>query len=154
MKLNPRNRFLFILSRFFMATAAFANWMQVSFGAPVTWDTVGGDAAVTGGAGTWNTALTNWTTDGGTTNVAWVNGNNDTAVFGGTGGVVNAGVAVTANGMTFDVAGYSLTGSPITLAGGTPTITANADAAVANILTGAGLTTAGTGVLTLTGVNT
>jgi fibronectin-binding autotransporter adhesin len=154
MKSNPRNSFLFILRRFFVATSAFVGWMQVSFGAPVTWDTVPSDSAVTGGAGTWNTAATTWTTDAGATNVAWVNANNDTAIFGGTGGAVALGAAITANGMTFDGTGYTVSGNTLTLAGTTPTITANVDAAVSSVLSGAaGLVKDGAGVLTLTGAN-
>jgi autotransporter-associated beta strand protein len=154
MKANPRNRFLFILRRFLVVTSAFASWMQISFGAPVSWDTVANDAAITGGGGTWDTTANNWTTNGGATNVAWVNGNNDTAVFGDAGGGVAVGTAITANGMIFDGTGYAVSGNTITLAGTTPTITANADAAVSSVLSGAaGLVKDGAGVLTLTGAN-
>jgi fibronectin-binding autotransporter adhesin len=117
---------------------------------PVTWDTVSGDAGVTGGAGAWDTTLTNWTTDSGATNIAWVNANNDTAVFGGSAGTVTLGTAITVGGLTFnDNAGYLITGNTLTfgLAGN---ITANVDATIASALAGNVLITkVGAGKLTL-----
>ena len=44
---------------------------------------------------------------------------------------------MTANGLTFNTTGYNLTGSTITLAGATPTITTNAaSATIGSILGG------------------
>jgi len=128
----------------------------------LTWDTspgtVGaGDSSITGGTGTWNTttALGNWTADGGANNIAWVNANNDGAIFGGTAGTVTV-TSVTANSLTFNTtAGYIVTGSTITLAGTTPTITANVDAKISSVLAGTlGLVKSGAGTLTLSAANT
>lgn len=159
MKTNRTNIFLGMLRRFLATSSIVMSFFGLAQAADITWDvtpgTVGaGDSAITGGSGTWDVTNGNWTTDGGANNVAWVNANNDVAVFGGTGGTVALGAAITANGMTFGVTGYALTGSAITLAGTTPTITATADASIANIISGsAGLVKAGDGKLTLTGAN-
>ncbi|MFD0895112.1 autotransporter-associated beta strand repeat-containing protein [Luteolibacter ambystomatis] len=142
---------------FFSGTASAAN---------VTWDiapgTVGpGDSAITGGAGTWDVTNGNWTLDAGANNLAWVNANNDTAIFGGSVGTVTLGAPITANGLTFNVSGYTIAGtSPniLTLAGTTPTVTvtnSGESAIISAIIAGtAGLTKAGAGTLTLSGTNT
>jgi autotransporter-associated beta strand protein len=96
----------------------------------------------------WDTSTLNW---GG---VAWSNGND--AVFAGTGEGV-AVTTVTAHNVDFNSTGYSLTGSTITLNGSTPTLTTGTgvSASILSVLGGsAGMTKAGTGLLTLRGVNT
>lgn len=108
----------------------------------------------------WNTTPTNtpWYDSINDTFLAWPNTSADIAIFGGgssgTAGSVTVGT-VTANGIIFNTpnaGSYTLTGGTITLAGTTPTLTANADATINSILAGAdGLTKNGTGNLTLGG---
>ena len=50
------------------------------------------------------------------TDVAWNNANGDTAVFQGTAGTVTIASAVTASGIGFETASYTLSGGSITLA--------------------------------------
>jgi autotransporter-associated beta strand protein len=103
----------------------------------------------------WDNATANWANaTGGPYNVPWSSGND--AVFEGSGGSVNVN-AVSVGKMTFNAAGYSLTGSTVTLAGSTPTITSGQgiSAAISSVLAGAdGMTKAGSGMLVLTGANT
>lgn len=75
----------------------------------------------TGSAGSlWNTSTASW--DAGSGPTAWVNGNN--AIFGSTGvGTVTAS-SVSAASIQFNANGYTITGSGVTLAGGSPTISA------------------------------
>jgi autotransporter-associated beta strand protein len=98
---------------------------------------------------TWDTATTaNWT---GST---WTAGG--AAVFDatGVGGVTIASGGVSANSLTFNAAGYTIGGDPLTLTGAAG-ITAHADAVVSAALTGsAGLTKNGAGTLTLSGTST
>lgn len=60
-----------------------------------------------GDSGTWNTSSLNWWN--GTANVAWPNGGQ--AIFDGTPGTVSIGSNVTASKLTFNVPGYVVTGS-------------------------------------------
>jgi fibronectin-binding autotransporter adhesin len=137
--------------------AALLAMQAPAWGADKNWD--GNSSAVgPGGDGTWNTTLLNWSgsTDGisGPYSI-WNNGALDTAIFGGTAGTVTLGVPVTANRLTFNVHNYILNGGTLTLAGTTPTIDGAGNATISSILSGtAGLTKAGAGSLTLTGVNT
>ena len=74
-----------------------------------------GNATSAGGAGNWNTTLTNWDpSPSGSAFSAW--NSIHTANFGGTAGAVAVGAGITANGLTFSAVGYSFTGSAITLA--------------------------------------
>jgi len=114
------------------------------------WDTVAGDgAAITGGPGTWLTAVGNWNT--GTSDTNWADW--AVAVFGGvSGGTVTLGGPVTVSGLRFDTEGYALVSNVLTLAGAT--LTANASATISSQLAGSsGLTKSGTNALTLTGRN-
>lgn len=128
--------------------------------ADVTWDTApgavgAGNGTITGGTGTWDTTTGNWTTDAGANNVAWVNANNDKAIFGGTGDTVTLGTAITAGGLQFDVAGYTLSGSTLTLAG-TPgiSVASGATATINSIVDGtADLAKSGDGILVLGSAN-
>lgn len=135
-----------------------------SFASSLTWDNSGANptAPTDGTSSLWDTTATVWSD--GSTDAAWVNANNDIAVFGsnnGTAGTVNLGSAITANGITFNAAtsgNYTIApGSgpyALTLAGTTPTITANVDATISSVITGsAGFTKKGSGVLTLSGTN-
>lgn len=127
--------------------------------ATLTWDSSGANPAnPTDGSGTWSTGSALWSN--GVTDSVWSNAGNDIAVFGnanGAAGTVTLGSAVTAGGITFNAAGsgnYLITSGTITLAGTTPTITTNVNATISSGLTGsAGLTKAGAGTLTLSGVN-
>ena len=137
-------------------SAAFSLIGQAS-AANLTWDIFGAgpsDGLITGGAGTWDTTVTNWTSDGGANNIAWNNANNDTAVFGGTGGAVTLGTGVTVGGLTFNSNTYSFlpAGNVITFAGATPTITSASGVSttiVAGIAGSGGLTKAGAGTTIL-----
>lgn len=130
--------------------------------AVLTWDITPSDNLVTGGAGDWNLVNTRWTADNGTTNVAWpaASSGDDDAVFGGAGGAVNIDAAgITANDITFNVAGYTLGGGGILLDGATNVLTAtpnsNNAATISSALSGtAGFTKTGPGTLTVSGANT
>jgi autotransporter-associated beta strand protein len=161
MKSNRTNRFLGLLGRFFTASAIVMSFFGLAQAGNLYWDggttdvADPGDGTSFGGLGTWNATLKNW--DNGATHQAWANATTDTAIFGGaTSGVVTLGSAVTANGLTFNTAGYTVSGAnTLTLAGTTPTITANADATISSVVAGTvGLAKAGTGILTLSGANT
>src|SRR5690606_10891062 len=83
----------------------------------------------------------------------------DDAIFGGTAGTVTVGSPITVHNLTFNTAGYALTGGTLTLGGISPTITTNTNAAgvttIGSVISGsAGLAKAGTGSLRLSGANT
>ncbi len=96
----------------------------------------------------WNTTSLNWTSP-----TTWADGND--ATFGATGvGTVTLGSAVTAHNVTINTAGYTIAGggNALTLAGTTPTITANANSTIASIISGIdGLTVQGSSELRLWG---
>jgi autotransporter-associated beta strand protein len=103
--------------------------------------------------------------DGGATNVGWTQGNNRalfTSGLSGSPGTIALGEAISAGGLVFDLAGYTIAGgaNALTLDLGdntTPSIVTNADATITAILAGNdGFRKDGTGQLTLTGsaVNT
>ena len=98
----------------------------------------------------WDTTSLNW---GG---VTWKNATTNSAVFSATGvGTIALSSPITNNAITFNNTGYTINGNTITLGGTTPTITANNNAAINSVIAGTvGLTKAGTGTLTLGGVNT
>ena len=120
------------------------------------WDPNG--AAGFGGTSNWNTTNAYWNTGGGT-NVPWpMTGTANVALFGGTAGTVTVNSAVSANGLTFTTAGYTIAGSsPLTLNGTSPTFNTSGNNDTfglgANELFLAGGTStivkAGAGVLTL-----
>jgi fibronectin-binding autotransporter adhesin len=123
--------------------------------ATLYWDPTGTLSSSGNGSGAWDTNTTaNW----------WISGSSDTtwtdttgtdmAVFGGTAGAYTVTVAGndTANAITFNATGYTLTGGALTLAGTTPTITANAAATINSAISVSGtggLTKVGSGALTL-----
>jgi autotransporter-associated beta strand protein len=104
--------------------------------------------------GNWDSTSLNWLNAGNPTN--WNNTTPDAADFGATGvGTVNLNEAITAASITFDTAGYTIAGNTLTLGGVSPSITNNASATISSVLAGtAGLTKAGAGTLTLSGINT
>jgi len=138
----------------FRSLAVFAALVVAASAGNVTWDIAGGDSAVTGGSGNWNSVSNNWTADGGATNVAWNNSNNDTAVFGGTAGTVTLAGGMTVGGLTFnDNPNYDLTGGALTF-GAAGAITSNVNAGIASVIAGGvALIKAGTGTLTLSNAN-
>jgi len=148
----------------FGALAALTTFtLFMSFGhvqaASLAWDGNGNTAPnPAGGTGTWdvNTSLNFWD---GTTNVVWpASGTSNDAVFDTTAGTVTLATGgVTAHNLAFNLTGYTLTGTTLTLNGATPTITtaAGVTATVNSVVAGsAGLTKAGVGTLTLGGTNT
>lgn len=123
----------------------------------LSWD--GADTSTTGaqgGAGTWDTTTANWWN--GSTNVLWPTaGTNNDAVFGGTAGAVTvAAGGVTANDLTFDTTGYTLSGGTITLNGATPTLSAGSGISAtisSTIASTTGVTKTGAGTVALSGNN-
>ncbi|WP_165357412.1 autotransporter-associated beta strand repeat-containing protein, partial [Sphingosinicella sp. CPCC 101087] len=113
-----------------------------------------------GGAGTWDTTSLRWSTDGNGTgglyDRPWQNAQLDNAIFAGTAGIVNLSVPITVHNITFDSANYTLTGNTLTLAGSTPTINVSTGTStISSVIAGTqGLTKAGAGTLSLTGVST
>ncbi|MCX6927800.1 MAG: autotransporter-associated beta strand repeat-containing protein, partial [Verrucomicrobia bacterium] len=97
----------------------------------------------------WDTTSANWS---GT--ALWNNATSDSAVFGATGvGTVTLGEPITVGNITFDAAGYLISGDTLTLSNST--ITATAAAEISSVLAGTnGLAKAGADVLTLSGANT
>lgn len=75
-----------------------------------------GNGVSAGGAGTWNTTLTNWDQGSGLAPVAWVNANNDNAIFGGTSTAaktitIASGVTVQVNTLIVSQTGYTFGGA-------------------------------------------
>jgi autotransporter-associated beta strand protein len=96
----------------------------------------------------WDTATANWS------GAAWTNG--DDALFGGTGvGTVSLGSGITANSLTFNTAGYTISGGALTLTGAASVMTNDSWAWISSVISGSnGLVISGTGTLYLTGANT
>ena len=80
-----------------------------------------------GGTGAWNTTSLFWKLSGTSGDVAWPNTTANTADFSGTAGTVTLGSAITAGGLIFDTAGYTVATSTFALTLGTNGITANPD---------------------------
>ncbi len=108
------------------------------------------------GDGTWDTTSQIWGTasEGPYTAATWNNGTPDSAIFEDTAGTVTLAEPITASGLQFDTAGYTITGDTLTFGAAGP-ITTNANATIESVLAGsAGITKTGTGTLTLSGTNT
>lgn len=119
----------------------------------LTWDADGRANGVYGGNGAWNSKNALWEQDGKITQ--WGNQAGLEAVFTGNAGTVRITKDVTAGSLTFDTAGYLVSGKTLTLSGAAPTITANANATISATLAGtSGLAKYGSGTLTLSGSNT
>jgi fibronectin-binding autotransporter adhesin len=118
-----------------------------------TWNgsTTGGAA---GASDIWDTGTANWTGAGTT----WPSsGTANEAVFDGTAGTVTVEAGgVTANKLTFNTTGYTISGGNLTMNGTTPTFAIGSDSAIINsVIAGSGgLTKTGAGMLTLTSLNT
>jgi fibronectin-binding autotransporter adhesin len=110
---------------------------------------------VLGGTGDWNTTTANWNTG---PQVVWPSsGTANEAVFDGTAGTVTVQAGgVTANKLTFNTTGYTISGGSLTMNGTTPTFAIGSGSAIINsvIAGSAGFTKSGSGTLTLNGVNT
>ena len=110
------------------------------------------DFSDAGGPLTWSTTLANWGgSPGGPYTNVWYAGAD--AVFEGTGGTVEV-ADVTAESLTFNAAGYVLSGGTLSLVG-TPVFTLNNSATIGAELSslGTGFAVTGTGTLTLSGTN-
>lgn len=142
-----------------LASLAFAH---PALSADITWDT-SATAGVQGGAGTWDTTLTNWTSDGGTTKITWNNTLNaaDTAVFSVTGGLVTLPESIELGGIktTGNIGGYILSGGSLNFGSALGTIdTSSLTTSGANVFTinsslvgSGGLTIAASGNLAASG---
>jgi autotransporter-associated beta strand protein len=112
-----------------------------------------------GGSGVWSSTASNWWN--GTANQAYNTGvAPHDAVFGVGGGTVNLSTPVTARSLRFEVGGYTLSGSGLTLSsagntGSTVCVTNSADTAtIASAVSGSeGIVKAGDGKLVLSGNN-
>ena len=118
---------------------------QPARAAVLTWDPAA-NGSCSGGAGTWNTA--SWYSSG--LDGPWVNGND--AVFQGAGGAVTLNAMVAPTSVTFNSAGYSISGGTVNFIN-SGTITTNAASATINspVTAGATLSTSGSGTLTISG---
>ena len=100
--------------------------------------------------GNWNTADLNWSGAS-----PWSNATPDDAVFGAVGvGTVTLTEAITAGSVAINTAGYTITGSTITLNSGATALTSNATSTVnsnVTLATAAGTITSSVGTLTLGG---
>ncbi|WP_181181039.1 autotransporter-associated beta strand repeat-containing protein [Mesorhizobium sp. B2-4-3] len=111
-----------------------------------------------GGTGIWNLSDPVWSaSNDGVSGPygAWNNGALDDAFLGGTAGTITLGAPITVHNMTFEVSGYTVTGSTLTLDGVDPTLSVTTGSATINsTINGAGaVIKAGAGTLTLTGNN-
>ena len=105
-----------------------------------------------GGTGIWNASAADWWLNG-SSNLAWSTGG-DYAVFAGVAGTVTAGTSITADGVTFSTAGYTIAGTnqkTLALNGTTPVIwvPAGTPTSIACVLAGPGFEVTGGGVLVL-----
>ena len=93
-----------------LSLAVFVSMAATASAATYYWDPTKTGGTGGGGAGTWNTA--SWWT--GAADAAWANGND--AVFGGSAsGVVTLSASVNATSLTFNTAGYTLSGSSLAI---------------------------------------
>ena len=133
-----------ISAAFILSTTAEQNFV---------WDGTDFDGDANGGSGSWDVGTTsNWddVATGGS-DVVWVNGGN--AVFGGdAAGTVTLEEPVTANTLSFELAGYEISMNTLTVDGGSPEILVNEDATISSSLAGTtAVTKSGIGTLSLTG---
>lgn len=123
------------------------------------WDP-NGTAANRGGTGNWDLTSPFWSPSGDGVSgpySAWNNTAINNAFFGGGGGTVTLTSPITVNSLTFDGAGYTLTGGVLNLSGTNSTISTarNINVTIDSTIAGtSGLAKAGTGSLSLNGANT
>jgi fibronectin-binding autotransporter adhesin len=144
---NPRQCRVILL-----AAVAALTTVGVANAAPYVWDPGQTPAMPSGGTGPWDTTSLFWANGG--TDFAWPNTSPspDTATFGGTAGTVTVAASPTidVNAITFNTAGYTVTGGTLNFSGVAPTVTKNADATLTSTLTGSGgLTLNGAGAITI-----
>lgn len=106
-----------------------------------------------GGTGNWSTSTADWWVSGSSDSV-WAN--NNIANFAGTAGTVTVTGAVTANGLTFTTAGYTIGGSSALTLAGTPIINLPGGSTAINcpVAGTVPVTLSGSGTLTLGGAST
>ncbi|HEY3901725.1 MAG TPA: autotransporter-associated beta strand repeat-containing protein, partial [Chthoniobacter sp.] len=127
--------------------------LVVSLGTPQYWDGAGAlnDGIIAGGNGTWGITTKNWTNAAGTTNAVWQGG---TAILGTKAGTVTISGTINAQGLIFDITGYTIGGGTLGLTGSMPavSVTNQADSATisAKVTGTSGLNVKGAGLLTLT----
>jgi autotransporter-associated beta strand protein len=105
-----------------------------------------------GGSGNWDTSTENWQR---AALCAWTNSNNDTAYFWDSPGTVSLTEGITIGGLSFNIAGYTLTGSTLTL-GQDATVDMPVAGSVTNnsvIAGGFGITKTGQGRIVLGGAD-
>lgn len=98
---------------------------------PYYWDPTLSSGSAGGGTGTWSGSGANWWNGESDTTFG---GGSDDAYFDGTGGSVSISGVQTANNLYFNVSGYTLGGSALTLNGGTMTVAPGAVATTATLL--------------------
>ncbi|MCC7476180.1 MAG: autotransporter-associated beta strand repeat-containing protein [Pirellulales bacterium] len=104
----------------------------------------------TGGSGTWNTSSLRWYN--GSAEIKWSGA--DDAVFWGTAGTVTLAAGQSVNSLAFKATGYTLTGSTLTLAGGSVQVETGVTATIASQVAGTvGLAKLGEGTLVLSQAN-
>ena len=150
-------------NRFNPYLAAILLLLPVSAPASVLyWDGSDATADADGGSGDWDSLTIAWddaATAGADTLWAAVSTGDDDAVFGVVGGTVSIQAAgITANDLTFGVAGYTLAGGTLNLDGATNILTVspnanNAAAISAPIAAPNGFVKSGSGLLTVNGAN-
>jgi autotransporter-associated beta strand protein len=136
------------------ALAVFGN-IQAPSGTTLYWDPGAQQAAPgSGGTGNWDAYEADWWL-GGSSNLAWSTGAGNYAVFAGTAGTVTLQEGMDAGGLTFNTAGYTITGAALFLTGATPVISvpAGATTSINCLLGGSGYEVTGGGVLLLENVN-
>jgi outer membrane autotransporter protein len=121
------------------------------------WDgtTISGDAAIQGGSGPWNSAMTNWTDLSGNVNGRW---QSSFGVFSGPAGTVEVTDPISFQGLQFQTDGYVVTasaGGSLTPVGAFILVSPGVTATIAAPIVGTdSLTKADGGTLVLTGTNT
>ena len=103
----------------------------------------------------WDATTTNWSSLG--VAAVWSNSPvSENAIFNAAGvGTVSLTQAIMANSVSFNAAGYTISGNTLTLGTNAPNLVVNANATIASVLTNStGIKLAGTGTLTLSGANT
>jgi len=140
MKLNRRVNIASITLACSLASQA------IALADPLSWGSTGA-----GGTGTWDKVTSNW--HDGEGSALW--SDHSQAVFGGASGTVTLSGTHTVSGISNSVAGYTLSGGGIHLAGGIANFNLPQNMTIASQISGSGsLEKTGAGQLTLSGNNT